>query len=316
MKHPLPATAVLLVMFLAAQIIGLLVVSSYIDKSASEQATKEAGKPVVVYGQLPYGVERPAIAPDTSFIFLSVAILIGTVLLLLIIKFRKISLWKAWFLLAIIITLTVSFSSFLPKASAAALALVVAYFRVFKPNVLAHNISELFVYGGLAAIFVPVLNVKSAAILLTLIAAYDLFAVFASKHMITLAKFQAANNIFAGLFIPKKLTLKSAVYPIASVATAIGAKKDSPQQKKADEAGKYSDTGSYAVIGGGDIGFPLLFAGAAMASFGFYRTLIIPVAAAAALAILLAIGKKGKFYPAMPFIAAGCFVGYGVLQLI
>ncbi|MBI2549565.1 hypothetical protein HYV83_00090 [Candidatus Woesearchaeota archaeon] len=309
MKHSWQVSAVLLSIFLAAQFIGLFVVHSYIDAAASEQASKEAGKPVVVYGQLPYGVERPSIAPDISFLFFGAAIAVGTLLLLLIIRFRKVSLWKIWSALAIVITLTVAFSSFLPNAIAAILSIIIAYFSVLKPNILVHNLGELFVYGGLAAIFVPVMNVKSAAILLLIIAAYDIFAVFHSKHMITLAKFQIENNIFAGLFIPKKLSAKSVVSPITSSSTST---KPSQPQLQAD---KYSDSGSYAVVGGGDVGFPLLFAGTALATFGFYKTLLIPVAAAAALTVLLAIGKRGKFYPAMPFIAAGCFIGYGVLAL-
>ncbi|MBI2141727.1 hypothetical protein HYU16_04885 [Candidatus Woesearchaeota archaeon] len=307
MKHTVPVSAVLLSMFLAAQIIGLFVVSSYVDADASKMATEKAGRPVSVYEALPYNMERPNLAPDTSFIFLGAAIAVGTLLLLLIIKFRKVSLWKIWFSLALVITLTVAFSSFLPKVVAAILAIIIAYFRVLKPNILAHNLGELFIYGGLAAIFVPVLNIKSATILLLLVAAYDFFAVFASKHMIALAKFQAANSMFAGLFVPKQLSLKSAVSPI---------KPEQPATAKLPLKEKYSDSGDYAVIGGGDIGFPLLFAGAALATFGFYKTLIIPVAAAAALTILLAIGKRGKFYPAMPFIAVGCFVGYGILRLI
>ncbi|MBI2580574.1 hypothetical protein HYV85_02070 [Candidatus Woesearchaeota archaeon] len=306
MKHAVPVSAVLLLMFLAAQLIGLFVVSSYVDAEASRMATEEAGKPVVVYEALPYNMERPNLAPDTSFIFLGAAIAVGTLLLLLIIKFRKVSLWKIWFALALVITLMVAFSSFLPTVVAAILAIIIAYFRVLKPNILAHNLGELFVYGGLAAIFVPVLNIKSAAILLVLVAAYDFFAVFASKHMIALAKFQAANSMFAGLFVPKQLSLKSAVSPI---------KPEQPATTKLPPKEKYSDSGDYAVIGGGDIGFPLLFAGAALATFGFYKVLIIPVAAAAALTVLLAIGKKGKFYPAMPFIAVGCFVGYGLILL-
>ncbi len=307
MKHTVPVSAVLLSMFLAAQIIGLLVVSSYVDAEASRRATEEAGKPVVVYEALPYNMERPNLAPDTSFIFFGAAIAVGTFLLLLIIKFRKVSLWKIWFAFAIVLTLTVAFSSFLPKAVAAILSIIIAYSRVLKPNILAHNLSELFVYGGLAAIFVPILNIKSAAILLVFVSAYDLFAVFTSRHMITLAKFQAANNMFAGLFVPKQLSLKSAVSPI---------KPEQPATAKRPLKEKYSDSGDYAVVGGGDIGFPLLFAGAALATFGFYKTLIIPVAAALALAVLIAIGKRGKFYPAMPFIAAGCFVGYAIAAAI
>ncbi len=312
MKHSVGVFALLLSIFLAAQVMGLFVVNSYVDVAASQRASQEAGKPVSVYQQLPYGVEPPDVAVDASWIYLSVAILIGTGLMLLLIRFRKVSLWRIWFLLATVVTLAISFASFLPSSVrygglglvAVALAVMVAYFKIFRSNLLAHNVGELFIYGGLAAIFVQIMNVRSAAILLVLISIYDFVAVFMSKHMISLAKFQADNQIFAGLLIPKRLSAKNAAAKITA-PPATAALKD-----------KHSDSGDYAIIGGGDIGFPLLFAGAALVNFGFLKTLIIPALAAAALAVLLIISKKGRFYPAMPFITAGCFVGYFIASAI
>ena len=317
MKHRWSVSAVLLLIFLAAQLIGLLVVHSYVDVAATAKATQEAGKPVTVYTALPYGVERPQVAPEISYLYIAAAVVIGTLLLLLIIKLHKGGLWKLWFFLATMITLTVSFGAFIPKAIAAVLAFVLSYFKVFRPNLIVHNIGELFVYGGLAAIFVPIMDLKSAALLLIIIAVYDFFAVFQSKHMISLAKFQTSHKIFAGLLIPKQLSTSSVFSHVDTTATSAAKSKISKAAKlKGKSEEEYADSGSYAVIGGGDIGFPLLFAGVAMATLGFQRALIIPLFAAAALAVLLLIGKKGKFYPAMPFIAVGCFVGYGIASLL
>jgi hypothetical protein len=53
-----------------------------------------------------------------------------------------------------------------------------------------------------------------------------------------------------------------------------------------------------------------------MIQVGLYKALIIPVAATIALTILLLMSKKNHFYPAMPFISIGCFVGYGVAMLL
>ena len=81
--------------------------------------------------------------------------------------------------------------------------------------------------------------------------------------------------------------------------------------------------GKIAVLGGGDIGFPLLFAGVVMKGLmlnnaeliGFVKTLIIPVFVSLALLYLLVKGKKDKFYPAMPYLTAGCVIGYLVILL-
>ena len=43
--------------------------------------------------------ERPDVPQQSSFVFILSAILIGTALLLVLIKFKKMSLWKLWFFL-------------------------------------------------------------------------------------------------------------------------------------------------------------------------------------------------------------------------
>ena len=81
--------------------------------------------------------------------------------------------------------------------------------------------------------------------------------------------------------------------------------------------------GKIAVLCGGDIGFPLLFAGVVMKDLmlknveliGFLKALIIPVFVTLALLYLLLKGKEDKFYPAMPYITVGCVVGYFVILL-
>ena len=79
-----------------------------------------------------------------------------------------------------------------------------------------------------------------------------------------------------------------------------------------------------AVLGGGDIGFPLIFAGVVMKELmlqkteliGFLVALIIPVCTAIALMLLLIKGKQEHFYPAMPFLTAGCIVGFILVKLV
>jgi len=302
MKHNVKITSMLVLIFLLSQVVGLFVVNKYIDHQAIEQKGK------LEYNALPYGFERPAVEEKTSFIYISIAVIIGTGLFFILVKYRKIGLWKAWFLFAVFFTLIVSFSAFMPNPIALALSAVLAFWKVFKPNQYVHNASEIFIYGGLAAIFVPIINVFSAFILLLLISAYDMFAVWKSKHMIKMAEFQTEAKMFAGLSIPyskKDEEMQGAV----SVHNKTGA----PAQKQ-----------KVAILGGGDIGFPLLFAGAIMKELmlnnteiiGFLKALAIPFFSAIALAILLVKAEKSKFYPAMPFISIGCVIGYLAVLLL
>ena len=49
---------------------------------------------------------------------------------------------------------------------------------------------------------------------------------------------------------------------------------------------------------------------------GFLKTLIIPVFVTFALLYLLITGEKDKFYPAMPYLAVGCVLGYLAILLL
>ena len=56
--------------------------------------------------------------------------------------------------------------------------------------------------------------------------------------------------------------------------------------------------------------FPLIFAGVIYRTAGLAPALLIVLGSTIALLLLFMFSRKGKFYPAMPFIAAGCLVGY------
>jgi hypothetical protein len=77
-----------------------------------------------------------------------------------------------------------------------------------------------------------------------------------------------------------------------------------------------------AILGGGDIVFPIITAGvifqtgtvnllAGMKPFvgGFWPAIFVIAGATLGLGLLFSFSKKKKFYPAMPFITAGIFLG-------
>ena len=105
-----------------------------------------------------------------------------------------------------------------------------------------------------------------------------MYAVWKSKHMIKMAKFQTESRLFAGLLIP------------------YGKNKT-------------------AILGGGDLGFPLIFTGVMYKTIGLESLLII-LTTTIALFLLLYKSEKNKYYPAMPFISMGCLMGYLLTLLI
>lgn len=306
MKHSLRATLLLLGIFLVTQLFGILVINNYIDHEASEVAGE------TVFEDLPIG-ERPEFDEKTSYLPIIIIILIGTLILFILIKLKAFIIWKIWFLIAVFATIMFALGAFVDARIAVGVALILAVWKVFKPNPYVHNFTEILVYSGLAAIFVPIFNLMSIVILLLLISAYDAYAVWKSKHMIALAKAQSKAEIFAGLLIPYKW--KKGKKPVAKKVKKKSSKKSIKGKVSKIAKGKKRKIKT-AILGGGDIGFPLIFTGVILKEFGLGYSFVIPIFTTIALASLFYYGDKNKFYPAMPFISAACFVGLGVIYLL
>ena len=95
MKHTLQVTMVLLLIFLVTQLVGLFTVSSYVDI----KATAQTGSTVI--HQNKYLISPPEMVEDVSWVYISLAMIIGTGLALLIVKFNKVLLWKIWLVVGI-----------------------------------------------------------------------------------------------------------------------------------------------------------------------------------------------------------------------
>ncbi len=313
MKHSLQVTLIIIALFVVTQLVGLVTVSQHIQLDTNEAGEVIISHPETVLGE-PMELEEEQ--KSLSFLYIVAGVFIGTLLLLLFIKFNVKSVWKYWFLLAVIMTLAVFFGVYLDFTVAFLLALILAWWKIFRPNPYIHNLTEIFVYTGITLIFLPILNLKSVIILLVLISLYDMYAVWQSKHMIKLAKFQTKSQVFAGLFIPygKNARAKTSI-------------KQAPKKAKSRKTkGKMvTRTVKNAVLGGGDIAFPLLFSATVMEfllktagmakPFALGLTGIITFTTASALFLLLYLAQEDKFYPAMPFVSAGCFLGLGIIWL-
>lgn len=332
MKHPINMTLLLVAMFLIAQLIGLMIVSEYIDIQASHE-TGITVKNSEEYNRI--GIEPPEVENESwSFVFILGSVLLGTVLILLIIQFRKRRLWKIWYLFAVLMSLLVALNPFIFKAMVflgvvsfvspylitILISLCLSGLKVFRPNFYIHNATEILIYGGLAALLVPILNLFSVAVLLIAISIYDAYAVWKSKHMVKMAEFQKDTNLFAGFSFPYKtvksyLGKKAIESPTPEMSERVARSKPAAPPKKAAAIKEGSPTS--AILGGGDIAFPLLFAGVVMKTTGSYLyPFIVALTTTAALFVLFWRAEKGKFYPAMPFLSVGCFLGLFVCWLI
>ena len=121
MKHTIQVTLALVLFFFLAQFTGLLIVNEYIDHKKTTEAK------VIVMKPLPYGLERPEVKnQSTSFLYIMIAILIGTGIMLLIAKANITIIWKLLFFVAVSVTLSVAFAAFLNVYIAGILAVAIS----------------------------------------------------------------------------------------------------------------------------------------------------------------------------------------------
>jgi presenilin-like A22 family membrane protease len=253
---------------------------------------------------LPYGMETPEIEDSTDFYtsFLPsiiIAFIFAIVLLILLTKFNFGFILKIWFFVVILIAIGIFFNSFFPDEKyfsylALIFALPLALVKVFRRNFLIHNLTELIIYPSIAAVFVSLLNFWTVLILLVLISVYDMWAVWKSGIMQKMAKYQINElKIFSGFFVPylsKKVKMELKELP-----------KSELKNKKVKA--------NVAILGGGDVVFPIIAAGVMLKQFGFLPALLVIAGATLGISYLLFVAEKKKFYPAMPFITVGIFLG-------
>ncbi len=287
--------------FILAQLIGLYVVNFYVNNG----------------NIIPYGFDQKDQIKDTQdfqtqfLVSLIIGFIVAVVFIFFLIKIKSKWLFKIWFFLVVILALSITLNVFLTESKIANaswialfLGLIFAYFKIFKRNIIIHNLTELFIYPGIAAIFASLLNIWTIFTLLILISIYDMWAVWKSKLMLKMAKFQIDEiGVFGGFLIP---------YADKKIKERIEMLKIKYKNKKIPEniIKKNKIKISAAMLGGGDIVFPMI------AISIFYNTfhsllgaLIVMFFAFLALAYLLFFTKKGKAYPAMPYLTIGIFFG-------
>ncbi|MBN2042273.1 MAG: hypothetical protein JW754_00540 [Candidatus Aenigmarchaeota archaeon] len=304
MKHTLKVTLLIVLIFFLAQMVGLVA----LNYNTLVYEEPETGEVIVHHMDTAIG-ERPQLEGVSTLVYILIAILIGTGLILLLVRLRKVKIWKAMYFFAVWMTCTITIGVFIGPTISLVLCFILAVLKLYKPNPWTHNITEMFIYAGIAIIFVPLLDIFWSVVLLLAISVYDVIAVWKSGHMVTMAEFQTQSRAFAGVVIGYKEKIKGK-FPKAKT-------KAKPKER--------TETRN-AVLGGGDIAFPMIFAGVVMdgliRSMGFTKpsaflmALFIPVVVTIALFILLYKAEKDKFYPAMPFLTAGCLVGYGLMLAV
>lgn len=315
MKHNVKITILLISMFFIAQLVGIYVASVYSPQVVSiiNETTGETIN--VTQYNLPYGVSPPQdVSPTSAATSIIIALFIAVVLMLLLMRLQAETFLRLWFFIVITIGIALALNAVffqLPYASLVALiiAIPLGIMKVFKRNIIIHNLTEILIYPGIASVFIPILDLWSVMILLILISVYDIYAVWHAGFMQKMAKYQIEKvRVFSGFFIPYvRPEDRNKIQNVKQQTQALKSSKKTKEKKVQV---------NLAILGGGDVIFPIILAGVVLHTFGLIPALIVAVCATLALAGLFYISEKGKFYPAMPFISAGCFVALAVIYLI
>ncbi|MEX2017152.1 MAG: presenilin family intramembrane aspartyl protease [Candidatus Pacearchaeota archaeon] len=313
MKHKPIIVMILLLMFIITQFIGLYVIFHYANPT--NELPLGMG-----YPQTPQTCDINSISDLFSctqyLVTIIFAFIIAVTLFLFLTKIKAEFIIRLWFFLVVAIALVISFLA-IPGITSLAVAGIAALFfsfmKVFRRNLWFHNFTELLVYPGIAAVFIPILNVYTVLILLVLISIYDMWAVWHSKIMIKMAKYQINKvRAFSGFFVP---------YMSKNVRLQLQKMKSSKTKSGKSNLKNKGIKVNVAILGGGDVVFPIITAGVFLLAspsivVGLFYALSIIIGAAAGLLYLFIRSEKKKFYPAMPFITTGIFAGLLVAWLI
>ncbi len=324
MKHNWKITFLLVSMFLLTQFVGLYVINSHVF----ERTREVNGVEERITNPILSNLQPPEIEPESDpNIYLTLAIsiifsfVVAIVILFLLTKFKVNIIMKIWFFSVIAIALFITFCALFPNyiaslyfiIPAVILALVLSIFKVFKRSFIIHNLTEILIYPGIATLFVPILNLWSVLILLLLISVYDIWAVWHSGIMQKMAKYQINNlKMFSGFFVPyisKKMRMQMKKL-----------KKDKKNKNKHMKV-------NIAILGGGDVIFPIITAGVVLTmetplkllpgfTGGLLPAIFVVLGATLGLTLLFLFSEKKKFYPAMPFITAGILLGLVLSYII
>jgi len=253
----------IVLLYVSIQLMGLQIGSELIEEIES--------------GEILPVVEEPE-NPLTSLIIF-VYILIGTGILLLLLKFGLYFIIRimSFFFLLIGLSFTLWFLFGVIGLLLAAALFILSIWKSKNPAIM--NIVLIFTIPGIGALFGSSIAFIPALILILILSAYDLVAVFGTKHMITLAEGTKDK-------IPLMFTIP------------------------------FGDR--FLGLGTGDLAIPLIFSVSVMRDYSFTNAIVTAAGGLIGIVLLFVyiLNKKKCALPALPPICAGLIAGFGVSLLI
>ena len=295
--------AVIILIFLIIQVLGLYIGSEYIQYIKAEVA-----EPPQIFP----GVSSES--PEISF-FLFVYIIVVTGIILFIIKIKK-SFLRGLEAFVVFVSSWLTFSFLIPMPiqniwinlinyllsplgslgyiffNALTLdfifALILTVWKFLRPTVFSQNVAAIFSGSGVGALLGLSLGIVPCIIFMMILSVYDFVSVFITKHMVNMAKAVTERPMAFTIAAPHKF--KEAKY----IPTKNAKKKIHIFQ-----------------LGLGDIIIPLMFSVSILNKFTILHSIITVAGSLIALIVLtVIITRKPRALPALPFVCTGALAGY------
>jgi len=231
--------------------------------------------------------------------FFAAVVLIGVILFLIPIS-------KLRLVLKIVFAFLYSWGVFialalpLPVFAAAAIAIVSGLMWLLKPRIWLHNLLLAFTLVSVGAIFGFLFSPWTFLAFMAVVSVYDILAV-RFGYMLWLVRKLSESEVLPAFVIPRK-------------ATSWNVSLAGEDLKKI----MHSESGEreFSILGGGDIGFPLMLVISVFSTYGFADSLIVAAFSLFGLICAYCIQLfllKGKPMPALPPICFLSCIGFAIV---
>jgi len=251
-------------------------------------------------------ITLPQVSPELPLVYFFGAVIVLSVILLLI------PVSKLKLVLRILFVILYSWGIFIVLALSlpAPFFLLAVFISVtgglawfFSPRLWLHNLVMILALISIGSVFGLLFTPGTILILLLAISIYDVLAV-RFGYMVWMVKKLSESDILPAFIIPKapsyiNLTLRG------------GGFRKSMEGESADR--------KFSILGGGDIGFPLVLIVSVLSAYGFISSLIVAAFSLAGLISAYGIQRfflKGKPVPALPPISFVSLIGFLIVYFI
>jgi presenilin-like A22 family membrane protease len=250
-------------------------------------------KPILAASEMPY--QETSIWYMIGYFFAAVVIV---VVVLFLIPLKRLGLvFRLLYTLLFALGIFVLVYPVLPDPAAYALGVITGLLWLFWAKIWLHNLILLIALAGIASVFGYFFSPWTFMIFILVISVYDVLAV------------RFGLMVWMADKLSETVSLPAFVFPRKPIDLTLNLKTVQVGELRKEKAEKREHT----ILGGGDIGFPLMLANSVYFASGIWAAILVGAFATFGIMGAFVIQKvwlKGKPMPALPPIAIFSLIGF------